>query len=182
MKELSDYLSIHAPDESSCFPIDRYYLQPFVHRILEFDKRGFLLYNFEDKHITYVHFLMLCLHELWERIDVDDIIYIVEQLQDPFSLFAIIMFMHRYLEIDILFLVFYKLRGISSNKKKEVKTILLNLWPNLIRPEDNMYWNDEDILGIRIDDWRYIKQKLLLDPRLCPAMDFKELSTFIENI
>lgn len=45
VKEFSDMLVIEAARNAECFPIDRYFLKPYLEKILLMNRNSFILYN-----------------------------------------------------------------------------------------------------------------------------------------
>lgn len=182
IKQLSDYISYHSAREAACFPIDRYFLEPYINEILGFNKIDYILYNFEKGSITYSKVLMLCLPDLWEHVTVDDLILIINRFTNDFSYYAMLVFTSAYLEIDLLPLIL-SLDSVSSERRIVIKKFLLSQYPNLIRSEEDIFWNHEEILGIHIGDWEYNKQKFLLDTRILPAKrSMDELREYIYSL
>lgn len=182
VKELSDYISYHSVREAACFPVDRYFLEPYVKQILELNTRSFLLYNFEKIDTLYPPLLMLCLPDLWSKVTVDDIFFLIENFTNPFFFYSLILFTYKYLEIDILPWIF-ELEIVPAGIRDEIKKFLSNQYPNLIRWDEDMFWDNEDILGIKISDWEYLKQKFLLDERAKEAKrSIEELGEYIDSI
>ncbi|SKC95075.1 hypothetical protein SAMN05660461_0218 [Chitinophaga ginsengisegetis] len=182
IKQLSDYISYHSAREAASFPIDRYFLEPYINEILGFNRNDYILYNFEKGDITYSKVLMLCLPDLWENITVDDLILIIDRFTNDFSYYALLVFTSAYLEIDLIPLIL-GLDTVSSERRKEIKRFLLSQYPNLLRSEEDIFWNHEEILGIHISDWEYNKQKFLLDTRILPAKrTMDELREYIFNL
>lgn len=180
--KLSDMLAIKSGKESECFPVDRYFLEPYIDRIASLNRNDFLLYNLERVNNTYTVQLFLCLPELWEDIYFDDINEIISKFTNVFSFYALINFTYRYVEINIIDLIF-RSSMVSSKFKTEIKNYLKNQYPNFFKSESDYLFFEEGLYGVKIDDWKYIKQRLLLDKRIEPALgSLKELETYIMNL
>ena len=59
---------------------------------------------------------------------------------------------------------------ISNNIKLDIIDYLKNSqYPNLVKCESDYFFFEENLYGIGLDAWAYIKQKLLLDNRIKSA-------------
>lgn len=169
VKELSDLIVAKSVKEAECFPVDRYFLEPYMKSILSVNGNNFILYNFERVNTTYTVQLMLCLPELWQDIDVDDIIEIVNQFTNIFSFYAIITFTYKYIEINIINLIL-ELDEVSDDIKHEIKKYLKSQYPNFIKTETDFLFFNDGVYGVTLNDWKYTKQRFLLDKRIEPAL------------
>jgi hypothetical protein len=182
IKYLSDLIATKSAMEAECFPIDRYFLDPYMNDILDLNRTDFLLYNFERGNTNYTVQLMLCLPELWEEIEMNDIINLIEKFSNVFSFYALINFTYRYIEIDI-FKIIFQSKLMSDNFILEIKEYLKSQYPNLLKTESDYLFFEEGIWGIKNENWIYIKQKLLLDKRVFPALQsLKELQRYITTL
>lgn len=65
---------------------------------------------------------------------------------------------------------------ISTKIRLDIINYLKNSqYPNLIKTEGDYFFFDEDLYGVKLEPWAYIKQKLLLDKRVKPA--FKDIQS-----
>ncbi|MGN6494672.1 MAG: hypothetical protein ACTHLE_21960 [Agriterribacter sp.] len=169
--EFCALLECKAFAEASCFPVDRYFLEPYMEDILAIDRDDFILCNLERKSNTYTIQLLLCLPELWEDVSTDDIIDWVKQFTNIFSYYTLIEFTYKYVEINIIDLILSnKEIDISNNIKLDIIDYLKNSqYPNLVKCESDYFFFEENLYGIGLDAWAYIKQKLLLDNRIKSA-------------
>lgn len=165
----SDFIAVKAIKEAECHPVDRFFLNPYIERILSFDKKDFLLYNLESGNTLYSEYLMLCLPELWEDMRVDDIIEIINQFTNIASFYTFILFTYKFVEIDITHLIF-KSKLISNETKNNIHKYLKSQYPNFLKTETDFFFFEEGLYGIKNDDWMYVKQKLLIDNRIKPAL------------
>jgi len=180
--KLSDMLAIKSGKESECFPVDRYFLKPYIERIISLNRNDFLLYNLERVNNTYTVQLFLCLPELWVNIDFDDINEIIANLANVFSFFALINFTYRYVEVNIIGLIFRSSK-VSSKFKTEIKNYLKTQYPNFFKSDSDYLFFEEGLYGVKIDAWKYIKQRLLLDKRIEPALgSIEELEAYVMNL
>jgi hypothetical protein len=182
VKILSDLIAERSLIESECQPIDRHFLQQYITEILNLDRNSFLLYNLEKVNSTYTEYLLLCLPELWEDITVEDLIIIIRNFTNPFSFFVLILFTYKYIEINIIQLIF-SIESIPFETKEKIKEYLNSQYPNLIKAEGEIFVIDESLIGVSNTEWMYIKQRLLLDKRIKPALNsLSELKDFIETL
>jgi len=185
VKSLSRTMAIKASDEAAYFPIDRNFLIPYLKEIVKLNPVEFVVYSLEQANPTYTNLLFLCLPEIWENIDVDDIETIVENLSNDFSYFTLIEFTYKYLEVDILKIILKqaKKKGVDG----KIRQYLQNQWNVIIKSTEDRTALETGI-GQEFFDydnrkWNYIKQKLLFDKRLHPALfEYKELERYINTL
>jgi hypothetical protein len=169
VKKLSDFIQIKAFEEAICFPIDRYFLEPYVGEILSLNSVDFIIYNLENVNNTYTVQLFLCLPELWEELTLLDIEKVLNSLTNDFSYYGFIVFTYKYLQINIIDFIL-SMDTISTSIKNSIKDYLKNQYPNLLQQEGEVFSIDEDIIGIKKEQYDYIKQKLLVREGLEPAL------------
>jgi hypothetical protein len=170
--KLSDEIAMRSVAESECFPIDRLFLNQYINQILLVDRNQFILYNINRVNPTYTRILFLCLPELWEQIELDEIDEIADNFTNAFSFYTLIEFTYRYLEIDILERIIDK--SIVKGFYSEVKKYLLLQWDIIIKSEDEIQdltnGFERDYYQYDVERWLYIKQRFLLDNRIQPAI------------
>ncbi|RAJ05422.1 hypothetical protein LX64_02580 [Chitinophaga skermanii] len=172
IKEFIKDLSFNAMQKSLYFPVDRAFLMPYLSEIMSYDNLDFIRFNLELSVSLYTKKLFLCLPEIWKSISLDDIFNIAEKLVDAESFNLLIMFTYKYLEIDILeelFSLLYKSKPISM--VNEVLSYVSHQYHVFVKsePEIEEYYLDSD-WGVDLDKFLYIKQVLLLDKRVKPAL------------
>lgn len=182
IEELSDLLAVKSTKEAECFPVDRYFLEPYLKEIASLERNQFLLYNLERKNNTYTIQLLLCLPELWEDISIDDVLEIISKFTNIFSYYALIVFTHKYVEINIINLIFES-SIVPSSTKSDIKKYLESQYPNFFKTESDILFFENGLYGVKIQDWKYIKQKLLLDKRVLPAFEtIGEFEIYIKHL
>jgi hypothetical protein len=182
IKIFSDYIEIEASQKANCYPIDRYFLNPFVSDILQFDRNDFLLYNFEKVNNNFTIHLMLCLPELWTDITLDEILGIASKFSNSFSFYGLINFTYKYIEFDILREIL-DLPAIKSEFKIAIKQYLESQYPNFFKTESDFLFFEDGLWGVKIDDWLYVKQRLLIDKRVRPGLQSTyELKRYVEEL
>lgn len=90
VKLLSDSIAIKASKEAEYFPVDREFLNPYIIRISQLNSREFIFHNIERVNPTYTNLLFLCLPEVWENIDIDDLLYMMNSFSNTFSYYTLI--------------------------------------------------------------------------------------------
>jgi len=179
---LSDLISAKSLEESNFHPIDRYFLNPYVERILNVDRHSFLIYNFEKKSNLYSTYLMLCLPEIWSDMSVDDILQIAAKFKNPFSFFGLISFTYKFIEIDVIKLIL-NLPNVKGFFKNDVIAWLKAQYPNFLKDETDLLFFEGGVIGVTNEEWMYIKQTFLIDSRVGPAlMSLEELKTFVISL
>lgn len=182
VKELSKLISVKSASEAEVFPIDRAFLEPYLLNIFKLDRNEFILCNFERGDITYSLSLFLCLQELWEDISVDDMIEIIKGFAHPFSYYAFLLFIYKYLELNLFDMIF-KLPFIHSDIKEDIRNSFLNSFSySILKDEGDYFFFEKDVFGSTIESWIYIKQRLLLDERVEPAFEsIEELHIYLQE-
>lgn len=178
-------LAASSQQKSAYHPVDRSFLEPYIQQILSYDLRDFIYYNIELTSDLYACQLFLCLSEVWEEITVDEILEIGHKLSEPVFFYTLIKFTYKYLEIDILGQI---LSDIVKDRPSEyleyVLTLMKNQYNVLIKSEYEIddYHSDEN-WGVDLDRWLYIKQRMLLDERVKPALqDVAELKKYFDSL
>ncbi len=181
VRRLSDEIAIKSSKEAEYYPIDRYFLEPYIKDILALDRGDFLLYNFERVNNLYTVHLMLCIPELWETLTINELISIVNKFTNSFSFFSLILFSHKYVEINLINLILSL--NISKDMLDEIVDYLNKQYTNLLKEDSELFVIEEGIIGIKYDDWMCIKQRLLLDKRVEPAFtSMDELKHYIDTL
>jgi hypothetical protein len=182
VKEFSDFLIISARQEAFYFPIDRFFLEEYVNKIKEFDRREFLLYNFEIASLTYTVQLMICLPDIWAEVTIEDINWLLSQFESIFSFYALIVFIYKYIEVDIVDFIFKSVL-VPNLVKAELKVFLTDQYMNLYKTEYEEEIFDKNLIGIRREDWVYVKQLFLLDGGINPVSKSpSELKGYIDSL
>lgn len=182
IREFSDFLAKTAALEAQCYPIDRYFLKPYIETILQIDRNSFLLYNLEKVNNNYSVQLLLCLPELWQDITVNDIVEIVYNFTNIFSFYALITFTYKYIEVNIIELIL-SLDKLNLKVKSEIKDFLKTQYPNLLKSDGEIFVIDESLIGVSNDDWMYIKQILLSYEKIKPALfSLNGLKNYVETL
>jgi len=185
VKLLADEIAVRAVNESSYFPVDRLFLEPFMERILGVNPIEFILYNIEMVNPTYSNTLFLCLPELWENLNLNDFQLLIKSFSNCFSYFSLIEFSYKYLEVNIIELI------ISYAKRtrfgEDVKQYLKNQWHVLFKEADEEIELEQGIgkefFKYDPNRWSYIKQKLLLNDSFTPAIqEQKFVFQYISNM
>lgn len=178
---LAEVINSEAVNESEIYPVDRKFLTKYYNQIMELNKLPFIYYNFEKGDPTYSMQLTLCLPEMWKEISVDDIEVLFISFTNIFSFYALLEFSYKYIEVD-LFDLFFK-SDVSKDVKIDVKEYFINSgYPNLIKSDSDYMFLDKTVLGINYSDWMYIKQKLLIDGRIKPALQsIDEIKSIVQK-
>jgi hypothetical protein len=185
VKSLSHQIAVKAIKEAEYFPIDRDFLKPYLNKIFSLNSVEFIFHNIERVNPTYTNILFLCLPELWEEIGVDDWVEMLENVTNTFSYYVIIEFTYKYLEIDILNLIFAQAK--KDGNYEQVRQYLQLQWNVIIKSEyqreDLEQGIEKEFYQYDSNRWNYIKQKLLLDHRTKPTLsDYGELENYIKSL
>ncbi len=180
VKIISTIIARKSAHEAEVFPIDRQFLLPYLHKILGLDKNEFLLYNLEQMPTTYVVKLLLSLPELWEEFSADDLLNLCHKFRNVLSFFGVILFFHRYVEVNIIELV---LKSKIENKyKTEIKMYIKSQYLNFFKSDMDWFYFEEGVYGDQ-SDWLYVKQRLLIDRRVLPSFENERVfELYIANV
>lgn len=170
LKDLSTELTVRARHEANYHPIDRFFIdeQGYFEKIIEYNALDFMLYNLEKMPNLYSEQLLLCIPELWDEINYDEIIKLLKSFTTSFSFYAFLRFTYKYLEIDILDLVFLN-DDIEIKFKKDISDFFKRITATFYKDEDDYFEFEENLIGVDLQDWMYIKQRLLVDERIKPV-------------
>lgn len=182
IKEICDFLMTTSAHHSNFHPIDRFFLEPYIQPIESLDRNKFLLYNFELVNPTYVSYLLLCLPELWENITVDDLYSIIKRFTNVFSYFTFIYFTYKYLEVNSIKMIL-EISDLPIITRKEVNSYIQNQYSIFIKDETDYFYFDVGVIGVENDQWMYVKQRLLVDKRIEPALlSLDELKSYVSTV
>ena len=164
------------------FPMDRFFLEEYgyLEQLKGVDSLQFIFYNLERVNPTYTDQLLLCLPELWDDIDYEALIMLIENFTNPFSFYTLIGFTYKYLEIDLLDEIF-KNPKVEERFKRECLDYFPRVIATFYLDEDDHRVFDENLAGIHINDWSYTKQKLLVDKRVRPAQSIQSLDVRLKE-
>ena len=178
VKRLSEEIASNALQKvKHYFPIDRFFLEEYgyLEEVKQVDPIQFIFCNLERVNPTYTDQLLLCLPELWESIDYENLVELMENFTNPFSFYVLIGFTYKYLEIDLLNELF-----LNPRVDDKLKTECLDYFPKIVATfyldEDDHRVFDENLAGIHINDWNYTKQRLLVNKRVKPALEIQGLN------
>lgn len=177
LKELSIELAQRSAKEADYHPIDKFFIKEkgYLSRIKEYNPIDFMLYNLETMPNLYSEHLLLCLPELWNSMTYDKVLYLLESFTKSFSFYAFLRFTYKYLEIDMIESVFLN-QSIKLRFKKDISDYFKNITATFYKDDDDYFEFEENLLGVELQDWTYIKQRLLTDERLKPVtLSQKEL-------
>jgi|688.fasta_scaffold221359_2 hypothetical protein len=177
----SDQLAFKAAKESDYFPIDRYFLNDYIQEILYFDNVQFIRYNLETKSSLYSVHLMYCLPELWRTIGTDEIVNLCETFKNVNSYFSLIQFTYKYLEINIIDLLM-KL-SLEDDIKTEIRMYVKRQYNTFLKSPSDYLFLENEVIGVRHEDWDYKRQVFLLDSRVKPIFnEINKLREYAESI
>ena len=174
---LSNEILIKSREYSNYYPIDRHFLVDFnfLDEIKEVNQKDFIFYLIENNPNLYSEQFLKCIPELWLNLKYSDIINLLEDFTKSFSYYAFLRFTYKYLEIDFLDMFFFN-EKIKDDFKKNVVDYFKEIVATFYKDEDDFFDFEENIIGVSLDEWQYVKQKLLLDDKIKPVtMSQREL-------
>lgn len=183
IRQLVEDLSDRSSREATIFPIDREFVLGYLNIIQKLNAVEFLFCNLELMDSLYVNQLFVCLPEVWQKITVDDISEILESFTRVYSYYSLLKFTYKYLEIDIINLILES-RKVNESKsyRAEIISYLKSQWNVLIKSPGDLEDFRDGFIEVNYDEWMYIKQRLLVDARVLPALiDFDEMEQYIKD-
>jgi len=159
-----------ASNSADVYPVDRKFLLGHMQEIVAFNPREFVLCNLSTQPELYTTQLFVCLPEVWNELTHDDILEIAESITGTMPYFSLIKFVYKFLEIDIIEQVLAT-RRVSSSKalQDSIMDYVHSQGGSFIKSELDFESFHDGFIEVDIDNWKQIKQKLLLDPRVKPA-------------
>ena len=176
-------LADKAQEESAIFPVDRKFLERHLDEITSIDPTKFLYYNLEMVNDTYVNQLLVCLPEVWRDITVDDLINICKCFTNIHSYFTLIKFTYKYVEINIIEIVLHIVHKKDGDYLSQIIDYLKNQWNVLVKSESDLEDFENGFIDVNYNEWKYIKQRFLIDPRVLPAFpNLDEMKIYIARL
>lgn len=177
-KDLVNKLSSHSlKSVEHYFPIDRFFIEEYhyLEKIQKVDKLEFIFYNLENNSTTFTIQLFICLPELWEKIEYDDLLLLMENFTSSFSFYSLIGFTYKYLEIDLLDEIF-----LSKNIDKKFKKDCLNYFSKILTTfymdENDLLDFNNNVFGIEKNRWDLVKKKIHNNNKFTKSLSISELS------
>ena len=149
------------------YPVDRMYLQNFIHGLSKIDNVDFIIFNLNNFPALYSTQLLYCLPELWLNFDDTDLHSVLEGLTDNQSMFSFIILTYKLISVDIF--GFIKSKQLYND---DLFIMLKNQSQNLLINEDEQ--GDFEEIGVPVEDWIYIRQLLLIIQYVIPASNNME--------
>jgi hypothetical protein len=169
IKYLSDEMCRISSKESNYHPIDRYFIDKhYINDILNSNYLDFIIYNLETTSNLYSEQLLLCLPEIWKDLTFEKIQFILESLTTSFSFYSFLRFTYKYVEVDFLDEVLLN-NKITLQFKKDICSYFKNIVSTFYKDDDDYYDFNENLIGVKLEDWKDVKIKLLKDNRMKPV-------------
>lgn len=177
VKELSYQIAINSTKEViQYFPIDRFFIEKsgFIEKIQSVNHLEFLLCNFENVNPTYTVQLFVCLPELWEKVNYEETITLIENFTNSFSFYSLIEFTYKYLKIDLFDEILYN-RNIEDRFKKDCLAFFINTLDSLYLEEYDYLEFKENLFGVNIEQLYSLQFKFNENNEFKKAKSKKEL-------
>ena len=188
ISRISELLNFTSISQAVCKPVDRHSVLPFLNEILNLsnlERKNFIVYNFVRYPKNYSVRLMSCLPELWEVIDYEDLLELVDFARHLLrGMKRLIEFTHKFLEINI-FPLLYLNNQIPSELKSEVQKYFLTQTHLLLKDDidESLIFYNSKVMGIELDVFNSITSKLLNDERILKSFDdLHSLKNYLHNI
>jgi hypothetical protein len=143
--------------EVKFLPIDRFAIEPYLNEIKKLDYLKFIVFNFKWFPESYVHRLMVCLPEIFERITYKDLIKIANRVNEPLPIISFLNFIQLFLGVDHLAVI--NATDIHKTIKQKV-LVHVNKTDPLHRVEIKSTFITKEKVGINLSDF-YRALKLL---------------------
>ena len=177
-------LAVQASKKSKVHPVDREFLLSHLELILSTNHIDFLFYNLELENPLYTNQLLVCLPELWVDISFSDLLEMSNRFTNVLSYFTLIRFTYKYLELDIIEPILES-KGVKESEYFTIQILefLRDQWNVLLKTESDFEDFIDGFIGVNYEEWIYVKQRLLLDTRLKPALlDREGTRKFVSRI
>lgn len=177
-KDLANQLSSHSlKSVEHYFPIDRFFIEEhhYLEKILKADKLEFIFYNLENNSATYTIQLFICLPELWEKIEHDDLLSLIENFTSSFSFYSLIGFTYKYLEIDLLDEIFLS-KNVNIKFKKDCLNYFSKILATFYMDENDLLDFNNNVFGIEKNKWDLVKKKIHNNNEFTKSLSISELS------
>lgn len=148
--EISNDISYRAK-EADFHPINRHFLQPYFNKIMTLDKIYFLFYNIENKRSLYSTYLMLSLPEIYNNINIDDLINLIKRFTKNSSYYTIIVFAYKYIEINIIGTILTQL-FINKEIKKDLVKYIEYQYISFMKDDSDYFFFNNDMFGVSESD------------------------------
>lgn len=86
--------------EINFLPIDRFVLEPYLDDLKRLNFLDFIVFNFRWFPEVYTHRLMVCLPEIFGKVDYRDLVKIINRLNEPMPIISFLNFIQLYMGID----------------------------------------------------------------------------------
>lgn len=177
-QDLADKLSIDSmKNVKHYFPIDRFFIEEnsYLEKIKDVNKIEFMFYNLEHKNTTYTIQLFVCLPELWEDIQYEQLLLLMENFTNAFSFYSLIGFTYKYLEIDLLDEIFFN-KNIDTKFKKDCSNYFSKIVATFYMDEEDFSDFNENTFGITKERWSNIKEKIFSNKKIKRSLSISDLN------
>ncbi|UPT67150.1 MAG: hypothetical protein M0D57_00135 [Sphingobacteriales bacterium JAD_PAG50586_3] len=161
-------------------------MENYLEKIMLLDIKEFIYVNIELTNSLYVNQLFLCLPEIWQKVTVDDIVYLADNFTKTTSYFTLIQFICKYIQVDFISYIL-KSKNIRHEEKIKIKQYLKLQWNVLILSDIEREFLEtgfeNEYIQYNPETWSYIRQLFLLDNRISPLPgETEDFRKFIEEL
>jgi hypothetical protein len=178
-------LAVRGQQEADWFPIDSRVVDSYRDRIAEVDAADFIADALKLNQPTFSTPLFLCLPELWQRVEADDLLALLGRMEWGMTCFNYVEFVYVYLEVDLL------AEALQPAGKPydmaELKLLLSSSQAGRLFDRENLlheliYGHQAPYLRFDPGKWHDTTQRLLRDLRLKPALTGKQGSEYLTTL
>ena len=102
MHALITELLVRGLQEAEWYPVDSRFVDAYRPRIAQVNAVDFIAGALHSDLPTFSTPLFLCLPELWQRVEADDLLALLGRMESGMTCFNYLAFVHLYLEVDLL--------------------------------------------------------------------------------
>lgn len=173
MHALLTELLVRGPQEAEWHPVDSAFVDPYRERIAQVDATEFIAGALHANLPTFSIPLFRCLPELWQRVEADDLLALLDWMESGMTCFNYVEFVYLYLEVDLLKEALQpagKGYDVASLKQLLASSQAGRLFDREDALNELLYGPEAPYLRFDPAEWRNTTQRLLRDPRLKPAL------------
>ncbi|RSK38429.1 hypothetical protein [Hymenobacter perfusus] len=178
-------LLVRGPQEAEWYPVDSAFVDAYRNRIAQVDATDFIAEALRTNLPTFSTPLFLCLPELWQRVEADDLLALLGRMESGMVCFAYVEFVYLYLEVDLLGEALQpagKRYDVASLKQFFASSQAGRLFVRADALHDLLSGPEAPYLRFDPVEWRNATQRLLRDQRLKPAQTGQQGAEYLAEL
>lgn len=178
-------LLVRGPQEAEWYPVDSPFVDAYRNHIVQVDATDFIVEALHTNLPTFSTSLFLCLPELWQRVEADDLLALLGRMESGMVCFAYVEFVYIYLEVDLLAEALQpagKRYDVASLKQFFTSSQAGRLFDRADALNGLLSGPEAPYLRFDPVEWRDATQRLLRDQRLKPALTGQRGSEYLAEL